>query len=530
VAILHDAQDQQLLLAARPPSKLHRRLAYSVIACLLAAFCVTVPYSSIQLPIVTPFIPIYASVILVNDLITAALLFAQFWVVRWTWLLVLANGYFFTALILIPFALTFPDIFAPSGLLGAGLQTASSLSVCLHMGILIFVIVAMLIRGSHETIHMHQRAPGQTIGLSIALVIAIVCGLTWAVISYDAYLPKLFLTNVYLSTGASFMLAPIIALNIIALVLLVVRGRSVLELWLTVMCCSWLIEVLLGGLFAGSRYSLGWYTGRVFQMAATYIVLLLLLSETTALYANLARASIQRRGARQARQIAVDTMAASIAHEIKQPLTAAIANAYVGMRQLKNAEPDLAQVRAVLTDIGEDCRRIGDIIGSVRTMFQKSTHDRRLLDINRAVRDALAAVELDLRLQRVIVKTDLNNDLPPVVADSGQLHQVFLNLISNALEAMSEVAGRPSVLTIRSGRVTDSSDIAVTVEDTGIGMAGLDGHRIFEPFFSTKAAGTGVGLTICKVIIEAHGGSLQHCANEPYGTIFRVTLPTDDHE
>jgi signal transduction histidine kinase len=295
-----------------------------------------------------------------------------------------------------------------------------------------------------------------------------------------------------------------------------------------VMCCTWLIEVLLGGLFAGSRYSLGWYTGRIFQMAATYIVLLLLLSETTALYANMARASIQRRGARQARQIAMDTMAASIAHEIKQPLTAAITNAYVGVRQLKNAEPDLNELRAVLTDIGKDCRRIGDIIGGVRTMFKTSTHDRRLLDINTIVQDTLATVELDLRLQRVIVKTDLDNDLPPVLGDSGQLHQVFLNLITNASEAMSAVTGRPSVLTIRSSSVTGSSDIAVTVEDTGIGITGRDGDRVFEPFFSTKTAGIGVGLAICKVIIEAHGGSLQHCANEPYGTAFRVTLPKGD--
>ena len=163
-------------------------------------------------------------------------------------------------------------------------------------------------------------------------------------------------------------------------------------------------------------------------------------------------------------------------------------------------------------------------------MFKKSAHDRQLLDLNKVVRDVLATVELELRLQRVTVKTDLDDDLPPVLADSGQLHQVFLNLITNALEAMGAVTGRPSVLTVSSGIVAGSSDIAVTVEDTGIGIADKDSGRIFEPFFSTKAAGTGVGLTICQVIIEAHGGKLQVSANQPYGTIFRVILPRGGNE
>jgi signal transduction histidine kinase len=108
------------------------------------------------------------------------------------------------------------------------------------------------------------------------------------------------------------------------------------------------------------------------------------------------------------------------------------------------------------------------------------------------------------------------------------LHQVFLNLITNALEAMTAVASRPSLLRITSGIA--SSELVVTVEDTGVGIADQDRGRVLEPFFSTKAAGTGVGLTICKVIIDAHGGRLQVSANKPYGTIFRVTLPMSDDE
>jgi signal transduction histidine kinase len=466
----------------------------------------------------------------VNDLIIAALLIAQFWVVRWTWLLVLASGFLFTALIFVPFVLTFPGVFAPLGLLGSGLQTASWLSQCMHAGLLIFVIAAMLVRGSRETTGICQRSPGSAITLSVALVTAIVCVLTWVGLAYEENLPKFFLNSFQMQQSVTPMVAPVIALNIIALLLLVVRGRSVLDLWLTVMCFTWLIEILLGGLFAGSRFSLGWYTGRIVQIAATFIVLLLLLSETTALYANMARAFIQRRGIRQGRKIAMDAMAASIGHEIKQPLTAVLANAGACARQLKKPEPNLEEALAAAEDIAVQVHRISDIIGSARTMFKKSTHTPQLLNVNEVVQDVLSTVELDTRLQHVTVKTDLDNALPPVLADSGQLHQMFLNLFTNALEAMTGVTGRPGALTVTSSFAAGSSDIEVTVEDTGVGIADKDRNQIFEPFFSTKAAGSGVGLTVCQVIIKAHGGRLEVRANEPYGTIFRVILPMGGYE
>jgi len=304
----------------------------------------------------------------------------------------------------------------------------------------------------------------------------------------------------------------------------------VLDLWLMVVCCAWLFELSLGILFAGSRYSFGWYTARTFQLVAAIIVLMLFLSETTALYANMVRESIQRRGARHARQVAMDAMAASIGHEIKQPLAAIVANAGAGERLATTTDPNMKEVQAIFSDISEQGQRIGKIISGVRTLFQRSTHERHLLDINNVVRDVIATVELDLRSQHITVKTEMDDDLPPVLGNHGQLHQLFLNLITNALEAMSNVTGRSSVLTVRSRAKTGSSDVVVAVEDTGVGIAETDSDRIFEPFFSTKAVGTGVGLTICRVIVEAHGGTIEACANMPYGTIFRVTLPPGGEE
>ncbi len=499
-------------------------MAYCVLAGLLTILCITAPYADRPLAPIGAFTPVYGTTMVIADLIIAALLFAQFWIVRWTWLLLLGSGFFFTALIFVPYALTFPGAFTPSGLLGAGQQTAGWLAVFWHLCSPIILINAILVRGSRAAIDVFQRSPSLAIVLSTALITAVVCGLTWALVANDPVLPRIYVYHVQQHHNLNLLL-PILALDVIAAALLWVRGRSVVDLWLMVMCWTWAFELALAGILGG-RYDLGWYTGRTFEMVAALTVLVLFLSEKTALYANLARASMQRRGARHARQIAMDAMAASIGHEIKQPLTAMITNASAGVRQASQAEPDMKEVQATFSDIVVEGQRIKEIIGGVRTMFKKSDHDRQLLDVNRIIRDVLTTVELDAALQRVTVKTDLDNDLPPGLVDSGQLHQVFVNLVTNALEAMSPVAGRPSVLTVRSGIVAGTSDIAVTVEDTGVGIA--DTGRIFEPFFSTKSTGSGIGLTVCQVIIEGHGGSLQVSANKPYGTIFRVILPTGD--
>jgi signal transduction histidine kinase len=519
------ASDQQLLLAARPPSRTQRVVAYCAMACLLAIVCIAAPYARVQLPAVPQFIAVYATIFVFTELITAFLILAQFWVVRWTWLLVLASGFLFTALMAVPGALAFPGVFSPTGLLGAGAQSAAWIGALYHLGSPAALIAAVLVRGRRQKTGTVQRSPQLAIALSIALVIVIASSLTWAVLAYDQILPRIFANNVQQSRNMVLVIVPIMALQAIAFLLLLRRGRSVLDLWLMVVCCAWLLELSLGTLFAGARYNLGWYAARTFQLVATVIVLVLLLSETTALYASMARESIRRRDARYSRQIAMDAMAASIGHEIKQPLTAILANAGAGERLAAMAEPDMKEVQAIFSDIAAEGERMGKIISDVRMMFQKGTHERKLLDINNVIRDALATVEPDLHAQRVTVKTEMDDDLPPVLGNDGQLHQLFLNLIANALEAMSAVAGRSAVLMVRTFATAGFSDIAVTVEDTGVGIADTDSDRIFEPFFSTKAAGTGVGLTICRVIVEAHGGKLEVCTNKPSGTIFRVILP-----
>jgi signal transduction histidine kinase len=528
--VVHEASDQrQLLLATLPPSQRQTRVALSIVAALLIAFVVTAPFANVPLWRVDAFIPILATTISITSLITSALLFSQFSIVRRRALLVLASGYFFMALIVIPYALTFPGSFAPKGLLGAGLQATAWLYTFWHIGPPLVLIGYALIKDSNGKTRISQFTPISAIGLNVAVVVAIVCGLTWVALTKNRVLPAILLDGVQLNRSVISLIGGLVmALNAGALVLLWRRRRSVLDLWLMVMCCAWLFVATMAVTLIGSRFSLGWYAGRIFELIATFTVLLALLSETTTLYASLARSIMRQRANRHARQIAIDAMAASIAHEISQPLAGMLTNANASLRWLTRAAPDLDEARAAIGNIVNEGHRVREVIGGIRSMYRKGAHGRHLLGANDLVREALTMVEVDLRTHRVSVTTDLRDGLPQLVADRGQLQQVFLNLIMNAIEAMGSVTDRARVLRVSSGVTQDSSDVFVIIEDSGTGLQSESKERIFEPFYTTKPTGTGIGLTICQKIIDSHGGSLRASTNKPYGTIFQVTIPSGD--
>jgi PAS domain S-box-containing protein len=226
------------------------------------------------------------------------------------------------------------------------------------------------------------------------------------------------------------------------------------------------------------------------------------------------------------RLTAMGEMSASIAHEINQPLAAIVANGNAGLRWLANAAPDLDEVRATLKRIVSDGHRAGKVISGVRTLFKKNVQARAPIDVNDLVREVLLLVRGELESRRVTVAAELGQ-LQPVTADRAQLQQVILNLISNALDAMGAISDRPRVLRLRSERC-EPGKIMVTVHDSGPGIEKKNIHRIFEPFFTTKANGTGMGLTICRSVIESHGGQLMASHGHPYGAVFQIILPIQE--
>jgi len=525
-----EASDEQFMLATLPPSRRQTRLALGVVAVLVVAFAATAPFANTPLRPVYAFVPALETAILINGLITSALLFAQFVVVRRWAILVLASGYLFAALIVIPHALTFPGLFAPTGLLGAGLQSTVWLYMFWHAASPLVVLVYALFKDADRgTIGKSRFQPGTAVGWSVTVVTALVGGMTWVVTAGESFLPRMFLDYSHVNhTPALIFSGVMVSLESAALVLLWIRRRSILDLWLMVACCAWLLEVSMAAVLIDSRFDLGWYTGRLYGFIATLFVLLVLLSETTALYARLVRSVMRQQSDREARQTAADAMSASIAHEIKQPLTAIVANAEATVHLLTNLKiesADLDEARTALNDIVEDGHRAAELIANVRAMFKKDIHRRTWFSVNDVVRETLAMVDVDLQMQGISVATELREGLPHLLVDRGQMQQVFLNLIVNALEAMRSVADRVRLLRITSHVDPESSGILVTVEDSGTGIAKQSKDRIFETFFSTKSTGTGLGLTICRSIIESHGGNIQVSSNNPHGTIFLVSLP-----
>jgi signal transduction histidine kinase len=229
--------------------------------------------------------------------------------------------------------------------------------------------------------------------------------------------------------------------------------------------------------------------------------------------------------ARVARLTTMGAMTASIAHEINQPLAAIVANSNAAQRWLSNVPPNLDEARIGLSNIVRDGHRASNVIKSVREIFKKESQGKGELAINDVIEDILTLVSGEIRKQRLSLRKDLPPALPHVVADRTQLQQVIINLIMNAIEAMTTVTDRERLLAVQT-HVCDAGNVVITIEDSGAGIQSSETERIFDAFFTTKSEGMGMGLFICRSIIEAHGGRLWASPGAHHGSIFHVALPS----
>ena len=224
------------------------------------------------------------------------------------------------------------------------------------------------------------------------------------------------------------------------------------------------------------------------------------------------------------RVVTASELTASIAHEIKQPLAAMVANASAGLRWLAREIPDLGETRDAMKNIVSAGHRADEVIGSIQAMFKKDSQVSTPLDLNKVIQDVLGLVRRDLETQRILVQSGLTKPLPLVLGHKGQLQQVILNLVRNAADAMDSVSGRARVLRIKTA-IHGSDGVLLSVEDSGTGIAPEDIDRIFELFFTTKSQGMGMGLSICRSIIEAHNGRLWASPGVDCGSVFNIMLP-----
>jgi C4-dicarboxylate-specific signal transduction histidine kinase len=246
-------------------------------------------------------------------------------------------------------------------------------------------------------------------------------------------------------------------------------------------------------------------------------------SDDERLQAQLALSRAQEELAHMARVTMMGELAASIAHEVNQPLSAVSANAHACRRWLAQQPPDLTEVGDSIARILRDCQRAADIIGRIRSLMRKSPPHSSPQHLNEVVDEVVALLHDRLAGDRITPALDFA-PLPAVLGDRVQLQQVILNLIMNGVEAMRDVFDRPRTLRIAT-RLLPSGEVSVTVSDSGVGVDPMVFQQLFDPFFTTKAEGMGMGLAVCRAIIQRHGGQLWASINDGPGATFHVALP-----
>jgi PAS domain S-box-containing protein len=219
-------------------------------------------------------------------------------------------------------------------------------------------------------------------------------------------------------------------------------------------------------------------------------------------------------------------LTASIAHEVNQPLAAVVNAAAACLRWLHGSTPNLDEARHAVDWIIKEGNRASEVIRRVRALANKTDIEKVPLDINDAVKEVIALVEREMDGHRVSLRTELAPALPMILGDRVQLQQVIINLVMNGIEAMQSVTDRPRELVIQSQQ-DETRRVLVTVADSGVGIFAENADRLFNAFFTTKSSGMGMGLSICRSIVDAHGGRLWATANVPHGATFQFTLPVN---
>jgi len=516
--------ERAFLITTATPSRRQVRLAMFMLASLVIALVVTLPFARVPLENTEVFLPAYASAILVNELFTAALLVALYVVQRSNAILVLAAGYLFTGLLVVPWAMSFPGVFNALGI-DMGLQSTAMIAVMRRIVFPICVIAYILL--------MDEGAAGRTetgtvelrIVMMVLSVTAIVGGLTWLIIAGGDLLPGFMADTRNVTPLWNYVPATAVTLYAIGIALLWVRRRSVLGLWLMVVLSTLCIEiVLLSYVSGGIRLSIGWWAGRICGLISASVVLVVLLSETAMLYGRLARALTLERRTRDARISEMEALSASIAHEVNQPVASMATNANAGLRWIERESPGAQETKAALSRIVRDGHRAGDVIRGVRSMFHKGPQVRVPIAINEVIADVVERHRAEMRGNLISVDLQLQKDIPTVSGNRVQIEQVLSNLIANAIDAMRAASDRERYLRV----VTDLGDkytVRVSVVDCGAGIPAAQAEKIFKPFYTTKPDGMGMGLMFCRSAVESHGGRLWIEENKPQGSVFRFTLP-----
>jgi signal transduction histidine kinase len=523
--------ERRVFLATLPAERNDRRLALGVVLISAAAFLSVVPFAKVPIGPVWAFIPIYQSALAINDVITAVLLFGQYAFLRSRDVLVLAAGYLFTALMALSHMLTFPGVFAPTGLLGAGPQSTAWMFMFWHSGFPLCVVAYALLKPEGRAPNEVRGRTGPLVFASLGATLVAVCGFTILATAGQNLLPPTMRGN-YFTSAQVVAIWTVWGLSLLALIAVWWRRpHSVLDLWLMVVMCAWLFDIALAGMLNAARFDLGFYAGRIYGLLAATFVLMVLLVENSKLYFELDRqnrsleAIVRERTEQllQSEKIAtMGSLLAGVAHELNNPLAVVLGQTHL-LRESTQEPRIAAGIEKIMTG-AERCVRI---VQNFLALARQQPPERGPVGLNGLVGDSLELLAYELRNDNVEVVLSLADDLPMLWADSHQLQQVLVNMVTNAHHAVRQRPADARMITITTRSDSALRRVHIEIADTGPGISAEIRGRIFEPFFTTKPVGqgTGLGLSLCRGIVEEHGGTINLESEPGRGTKFDITLP-----
>jgi signal transduction histidine kinase/ActR/RegA family two-component response regulator len=525
--------DRAVFLSTLPAGRRERRLALAVVVVSGVIFLALAPLARRPLGQVWAFIPVYESALVINDLVTAILLFGQFAILRSRALQILAGAYLFTAFMTVAHALTFPGLFAPTGLLGAGPQSTAWLYMFWHGGFPLLVIAYAFLKTSDAE---PSRPPGRPIFaiLGTAAAAAAVAGaFTLVATAGQGLLPAIMRESHY-TAAMSAVIALVWGLSFLALgALWRRRPHSVLDLWLIVVLCAWIFDIGLAVVFNAGRFDLGFYAGRIYGLLAASFVLVVLLVENGMLYARLVDAHESERRERQRAQRAEEGATTAnrakseflsrMSHELRTPL-----NGILGFAQLLELDAQTHEQRDAVEHILKGGRHllglINEILDLARIEAGKSSISLEPVETGEVINGALDLIRPLVAARGISLASAVvwNGH---VMADRQRLQQVLLNLLSNAVKY-----NRPEGAVTVSCEDASADRCRITVADSGPGIAPERMHRLFTPFDRLDVPdgaveGTGLGLALSKGLVELMGGTLRAESTLGVGSAFSLELP-----
>ncbi len=524
----------------------HRRMACIALCASFLIFVAAAPFARVALPQVSAFIPIYQTALVTNDLITAVLLLGQYSFLRSRALLVLGTGYLFCACMAVAHALSFPGLFAPTGVLGAGPQTTAWLYFLWHGGFPLFVVAYVWLKepAAHDATRQVRAAGSAHRAIALAIVGAMALAMALVLLTtvgHDA-LPLLMRGNQD-DSGKLLVAFCTWTLSLAALLYLWRKARSVLDLWLMVTLVAWLLDIALASVLNGARFDLGFYGGRVYGLLASSFVLVVLLLENSRLYGDLANANVrerqrsaeleQARNEANAAAQAKSNFLAAMSHEIRTPMNGVIGMIDVLARSSLKS-PQVAMVDLIRESAFSLLSIIEDILDFSKIEAGHLDVESEPMAVGEVVEKVCAMLNRLAEKQGVELTLFTDPEIPhSVLGDALRLRQILINLVNNAIKfsAGGRTAGRVAVRAVLVQQQPQSVTLEFQVIDNGIGMGEATLATLFTAFTQADVSttrrfgGTGLGLVISGNLAQRMGGSISVVSAPGAGSTFTLRLP-----